>query len=599
LAHGITYGPTMKSLGPEQTVFDYGTEACDISDIPDEPARAFRDDQNRVQLLFAATEPRRNIGSDLDVASSPGHHDCTITSLSQQDSDPSQYNQYSWLTAPYTFDGHTIYSLVHTEYRAWLVSNAQNQPRCNPPGGDTTKCWYNAITLETSTNSGDFFTHTSSPSHLVASVPYQWVDQSGPYGVFSPSNIIRKQPDDGYLYAIVRAKEPGKADISCVMRTQETPQALADPTSWRAWGDGPDADSTHSFEVEFVNPYTYTFTGSDTPANHMCNDIGGGLVTGVSESLTYNTYFGKYILVGAYGDPVPGFFFSLSDDLVHWSYPKLLIGAETTHAWQCGDPDPVRDPSLLDPTSTSRNFETTGRRPYVYYLVLHPHGSCSSAFVDDHDLLRVQVEFTTAPSASFTISPNPAQTRHSVLFSGVSSSDVDGSIVDYRWDLDGDDTFETHTGSTPSVTHAYATAGTTTVHLRVTDDSGQTAETSHALTVNSSSRSQSRCAAVRAKERRLRLLLRSIRGNLARAKTPAGKRHYRRRIASVKRQLKRLAKTNCTSCVAIRKKRARLKKRLRAEQRHLAAAETSPQKKRLQRQIKMLKRQIQRLRCSR
>jgi hypothetical protein len=147
------------------------------------------------------------------------------------------------------------------------------------------------------------------------------------------------------------------------------------------------------------------------------------------------------------------------------------------------------------------------------------------------------------------------------------------------------------------------------------------------------------------------LLLTSIRLNLARAKTPAGKRHYRRRIASVKRQLKRLAKVRCTCpatrkksaeleqrlqaarnnlaaaqteadktryrreirslklqlrrladacrCADIRKKRARLTKRLRAEQKNLAAAKTAPQRERLQRQIKLLKRRIQRLRCSR
>jgi hypothetical protein len=272
---------------------------------------------------------------------------------------------YSWLSAPYTFDGHTVYALTHEEYRAWEVLPPFTA--CAPPGGDTTKCWYNSITLETSTSSGDLFTHTTAPSHLVASVPYQWVNQTGPYGVFSPSNIIRKQPDDGYLYNIVRARAPGQTqDISCVMRTPATSQALGDPTSWRAWGDGPDAGSTDSFEVQFVDPYTYNFTGTDTPAKHMCKDIGGLSVSGVSETLTYNTYFNKYMLVGAYGNPSPGFFYALSDDLINWSSPpKQLIGLETQHSWQCTTPrrpDPARDPSLLDPSSPSRNFDTTGRR---------------------------------------------------------------------------------------------------------------------------------------------------------------------------------------------------------------------------------------------
>ena len=39
------------------------------------------------------------------------------------------------------------------------------------------------------------------------------------------------------------------------------------------------------------------------------------------------------------------------------------------HRFECGDPDPIAYPSLLDPSSPSRTFETTGRHPY---LLLHP-----------------------------------------------------------------------------------------------------------------------------------------------------------------------------------------------------------------------------------
>jgi hypothetical protein len=398
MADAITFGPTVKGLGPEEIVFAHSIDACEMWDIPDQPARAFRDDLGRVQLWFAYYDARRNVAADLNTASSPGHHDCAVRNLSQRNPDPSKYDDFTWLTAPYTLDGRNVYSLSHEEYRGWFYGCPL------PPNGDTTKCWYNGITLETSGDSGGFFTHSTVPSHLVASLPYTWVDGTGPYGIFSPSNIIRKQPDDGHLYVIVRAKEAGKSDISCMMRTQASQQALADPTSWRAWGDGPDLDSTESFEVQFVNPYSYKFTPRrDTPAKHMCKDIGGGAVTGVSESLTYNTYFGKYMLVGAYGDPVPGFFYSLSDDLIHWSPNKLLIGLETQHSWQCGDHDPVRDPSLLDPASSSRNFETTGKQLYVYYEVIHLD-NCQ--FGADRDLLRIPIELQEEPppSSSSTVS---------------------------------------------------------------------------------------------------------------------------------------------------------------------------------------------------
>jgi PKD domain-containing protein len=571
-AQAITYGPDTKGLGSEQTVFDHENEAtgdlieaCDTWDIPDQPARAFRDDQNRVQLQFGANMPRRNIGSDLNVASSFGHHDCTFTSVDGNDPDPSHYDMYSWVAAPYTFDGHTVYSLIHEEFRGW---EARSPFTCTYTGGDTTQCWYNAITLETSTNSGDRFTHTDAPTHLVATVPYQWVNRTGPYGVFSPSNIIRRQPDDGYLYVIVRAKEPGTPDVSCVMRTQATALALGNPTSWRAWGDGPDSDSADSYEVQFVNPYTYTFTSTDTPAKHMCKDIGvvNGVrtVSGLSESLTYNTYFGKYILVGAYGGSSPGFYYSLSDDLIHWSQNKLLVGLETQHSWVPCDPDdPARDPSLLDPSSASRNFETTGRQLYVYYKIFRLNGGCIPGGPNgsNRDLLRLPIELqggpaNVPPTASFSVSSSTASTNQPVAFDGSASTDTDGTITritNYRWDLDGDGAFETDTGTTATTSRSYAAPGGVNVTLRVTDSDGATSDASRTVTINATGPGASpkapdtkaSCKTLRKKRAALTRKLRTARRKLGRSHTATAKQRYRKQIKSLKKRLKRLRRTPC------------------------------------------------------
>ena len=56
------------------------------------------------------------------------------------------------------------------------------------------------------------------------------------------------------------------------------------------------------------------------------------------------------------------------------------------------------------------------------------------------------------------------------------SSDPDGSIVNYEWDLDGDGSFETNSGTNPIVTHTYTAEGegTYNVRLRVTDNGGAT-----------------------------------------------------------------------------------------------------------------------------
>ena len=55
------------------------------------------------------------------------------------------------------------------------------------------------------------------------------------------------------------------------------------------------------------------------------------------------------------------------------------------------------------------------------------------------------------------------------------AGDSDGKVAAYAWDLDANGSFETDTGSTPSVTLTRDQAGITSVVARVTDDEGATA----------------------------------------------------------------------------------------------------------------------------
>ena len=85
-----------------------------------------------------------------------------------------------------------------------------------------------------------------------------------------------------------------------------------------------------------------------------------------------------------------------------------------------------------------------------------------------------------APTASFTVTPNPAATGTAVTFNASASTDPDGTIAKYEWDLDGNGTYETSTGATPTTSKTYTSAATPTVGLRVTDNSGATATTTRA-----------------------------------------------------------------------------------------------------------------------
>jgi YD repeat-containing protein len=107
---------------------------------------------------------------------------------------------------------------------------------------------------------------------------------------------------------------------------------------------------------------------------------------------------------------------------------------------------------------------------------------------DDKGATSVSTKTVTVtllgPTASFTVAPNPADTGATVTFDGSGSSDPDGTVGKYEWDLDGNGTYETITGATATAGRSYATAGPVQIGLRITDDDGQTATATRALTVN-------------------------------------------------------------------------------------------------------------------
>ena len=218
------------------------------------------------------------------------------------------------------------------------------------------------------------------PRHLIATLPYRYEDGAGPYGIFSPSNIIRG--DDGAYYAFVKVEDyRSPAQWVCLMRTRD----LSDPRSWRFW-DG------SGFNGRFVDPYMDTFDNRD---DHICepvdrDNIGASLV----ESVTFNTHLNAYVLVGISADTLDGrevwgFYYSFSTDLVNWTHRKLLL--EVPLPWLVNPEDThFLYPTLLDPQSEARNFETTGRMAYLYFT----RNNAGLDTMDlDRDLIRVPVRF--------------------------------------------------------------------------------------------------------------------------------------------------------------------------------------------------------------
>lgn len=355
-------------VGGEETVFDWSREACEPRDIPDAPARAFRDSSARVQLIASHYINRREVGPDLDHLS----HRCGVIMASGYDPRPQAYDDRDWIASTYTLDGRTIYALVHEEYQGY-----------NHPGacasGELLKCWYNAITFARSDNAGRTYRRAAAPANLVATAPYRYEPDAGSYGLFTPSNTVRGRTDNHY-YFLARVGAHGAQPYgACLLRTRD----LADPASWRGW-DG------SAFGVRFIDPYRQ----DGVPADHTCAPVARDQIDRMSMSLTWNTYIARYLLVGEAAGPSPGeigIYYSTSTDLVHWSGRKLLRAVEAPWTFECGDRQPVTNPSVLDPASGSRNFETTGRRPWLYFTRFHYSG-CEQTL--DRDLARVRLQLS-------------------------------------------------------------------------------------------------------------------------------------------------------------------------------------------------------------
>ncbi len=125
--------------------------------------------------------------------------------------------------------------------------------------------------------------------------------------------------------------------------------------------------------------------------------------------------------------------------------------------------------------TTTRSYATSGDRT-IGLRVTDSNGATATT-------TRTLTVQNRAPTASFTVSPNPVGIGSNATFNAAASSDPDGTIAKYEWDLDGNGSYETDTGTTATTSRSYASAGNVTVGLRVTDNNGATATTTRSLTV--------------------------------------------------------------------------------------------------------------------
>ena len=164
---------------------------------------------------------------------------------------------------------------------------------------------------------------------------------------------------------------------------------------------------------------------------------------------------------------------------VTWGLVNTATGYRIYRSEIDDDPSPPFLASVTGGTTTSYDdFSAVPNTQYWYSV---------SAFIDSqaNDGLRSADDVGTignkSPVADLSADPTEGDAPLTVNFDASDSYDDDGSIVKYEWDWTNDGTYDHDSGTDPTVSHEYTTAGEYTCKLRVTDDDG--AEDTNTVTV--------------------------------------------------------------------------------------------------------------------
>ena len=335
---------SIRNVDSPVTVYDWTKQHCEEETIPDGPARAFRRIDNKIVVVATDRQNWILVGDNIS----------DLKPLCQSVLPISAYRPRGfgdlWIEAVYTNDGQDIVALLSQDFTPLEKAHG-----CQP-NGIPGKCWRNNIIAAKSTDMGYSFALDDPKKQTVATLTDHYPPNAASrIGVFTTTNIVGKD-DAYYMIAWVQSDDP-KERGNCLFRTITPEQA----STWRAW-DG------QGFDVDMTRP----------DGGHLCRFLDQRRLADEVRSLSYSKRFGLWIAVFASrqklkGDEsqVPGFYFATSKDLITWSESSRIMQAPTK-ARELQMREMYAYPSLIDPASGSRNFDTIdGSHAVLFFTVQH------------------------------------------------------------------------------------------------------------------------------------------------------------------------------------------------------------------------------------
>ena len=315
---------------------------CENIDVVDAGLRAFRDRQG--QVVGIASEYRTRIMTGPSLLEMSKH--CAVSLDSAANPDPAVHNDWTWILATWTPDGVNVLGIGHNEYHG-----ENHAGRCL--GKTPRECRYGTLVFLESHDGGRHFTRSA--TRPLAAVP---VRQAGDFGkdigFFSPSNIFHSGSAE---YVFVRTSGGGaQPAATCLFRSSEP----LNPDSWQMY-DG------KGFRTQRFDPYR-----DDTATYIPCAQI--PRLNGMVWSVLTHEASGRLIALLTVIDPVTRqnrLAISTSQDPLHWTHPVMIAADFFGGKATCDKEGIYWYPSLIDPNSKARNFDTTGDNPVLFVANLH------------------------------------------------------------------------------------------------------------------------------------------------------------------------------------------------------------------------------------